>query len=326
MPFPSRRQAACLLTFAIAACTGAPVEPERAGAPAATVQERQCLARGWQREQVRSAALDRRVLWKAPPGGWPRGALVVMHGGGGSYTNFCVANVALIEPQVDFTDAALAAGFAVFLLDSTDRVTDDAGRLCGKVWDDEVRERANLDLPFIGDVLGALIPARRPAGSRGEIFLVGHSSGGYMSARAATHLPDRVSGFALVASGDPYGWYRDCTRRATDRPNVFGAGFDRETRRMIVEPFACRAVSYPNERPWDGASATARPPFRLFHHENDAINDVSCAEKIDAQLRVRGYPGAAPLRLTGGSRALAWHFWLKSYNAPLVDFFGSLAR
>ena len=326
MPFPSRRQAAWPLALAIAACTGAPVEPERAGAPTATFQERQCLARGWQRELVHSAGLDRRVLWKGPPGAWTRGALIVLHGGGGSYTNFCVANVALTEPQVRFTDAALAAGLAVFLLDSSDRVTDRAGRLCGKVWDDELRERANLDLPFIGDVLSALIPARRPAGSRGEIFLAGHSSGGYMSARAATHFPERVSAFALVASGDPYGWYRDCTRRATDRPNVFGAGFDSETRRVIVEPQACRAAAYPNEQPWDGRAAASRPPFRVFHHENDAINDVSCAEKIDAQLRAHGYPGAAPLRLTGGSRALAWHFWLDGYNAPLIEYFSSFTR
>ena len=51
------------------------------------------------------------------------------------------------------------------LLNSSDNINDRQGRLCGKVWDDEVRERANLDLPFIGDVLRTVIPPLRPASS-----------------------------------------------------------------------------------------------------------------------------------------------------------------
>ena len=46
-----------------------------------------------------------------------------MQGGGGQHAIFCVANVALIEPQVRFTAMALERGFAVFLPDSSERVT-----------------------------------------------------------------------------------------------------------------------------------------------------------------------------------------------------------
>ena len=319
-----------LAALTLLACVGAcSLVAQTSSEPAAsplTRQERQCVERGWQRETPRIGALERRVLWKAPPGAWPRGAIIVLHGGGGSAANFCVSNIALTAPQVRFTEAALAAGFAVFLLDSSDVVTDTDGRLCGKVWDDEVRSRANLDLPFIGHVLDKLIPAHRPAMGRHQIFVVGHSSGGYMTARVATSFPERISAFGLVASGDPYGWYRDCTARANDRRNVFGAGFDSETRRIVVEPGACRVSAYPNEKPWDGFASAARPPYRVFHHENDAIHDVSCTEKIDAQLRAHGYPGAAPMRLTGGGRALAWHFWLDAYNPAIVEYFSAFTR
>jgi poly(3-hydroxybutyrate) depolymerase len=271
---------------------------------------------------VPSAGLQRLVLWKAPAA-WTRGAIVVLHGGGGSHTNFCVASVALIAPQVRFTEMALAQGFAVFLLDSSDRVTDNEGRTCGKVWDDEVRARANLDLHFIEDVLRRVIPARRPAAGRSEVFVAGHSSGGYMAVRAASRLAELVTAFAPVAAGDPYGWFRDCTRRPGDRVNVAGAGFDNETRRQITEPGACEAASHPNEKSWDGAAAAPRPAFRQFHHMQDGINDRSCVAKVRTQLLARGHPEAAPFTLDGGPRSVDVHYWLDEYNAPLLEFFAS---
>lgn len=297
-----------------------------AAGPPSSVQESQCLAAGWQRLVIGAAGLQRAVLWKAPASGWTRGALVVLHGGGGQHANFCVANSSVIAAQVRFTDAALAQGFAVFLPDSSDRVTDTEGRLCGKVWDDEVRTRANLDLPLFEQLLGSTIPGLRPAGARGEVFLVGHSSGGYMTVRAATRLADRVTAFASVAGGDPYGWFRDCTPRASDRINVFGAGFDNETRRQIIEPGACASASQPNEKPWEGAALTARPPWRVLHHEQDGINDLSCVEKLRIQLRARGYPETASLRLGGGTRSADAHAWLDDYNQPLLDFFAAQLR
>lgn len=177
-------------------------EPAAPAGPLATVQERQCHDAGWQREVLSVAGLQRLVLWKAPPDGrWRQGAVIVMHGGGGSHTGFCVANVPLIEPQVRFTAQALAAGFAVFLLDSSDRVNYQAGRLCGKVWDDEVHVRASLDLPFIDQVLGSLIPMKRPPGGRPGIFATGLSSGAFMTVRAASRFGDRLTAIAPVSGG-----------------------------------------------------------------------------------------------------------------------------
>jgi poly(3-hydroxybutyrate) depolymerase len=319
------RSLALATTLLLAACGGggssaAPAEP------VATVQEEQCRAQGWQRLLVPAEGLQRLVLWKAPAGAWARGAIVVMHGGGGAHTNFCVANVARIAPQVRFTEAALAQGFAVFLLDSTDRVTDTEGRLCGKVWDDEVRNRPNLDLPFIEQVVLGEIPVRRPAGSATAVFLTGLSSGGFMTVRAATRLGPHITAFAPVASGDPYGWTRDCTRRAGDRPNVAGIALDSETLRPISEPGACSAAAYPNEKPWDGAVLALKPPFRALHHEQDGILDRSCVDKQRLQLRTRGYPESAPLTLQGGSRSAEVHDWQDDYNAPLLAWFASFVR
>lgn len=229
--------------------------------------------------------------------------------------------MALIEPQVRFAAQALEAGFAVFLPDSSDRVTDDAGRLCGKVWDDEPRTRPNVDLPFIGALLAERIAALRPAGSASAQFVVGHSSGGFMAVRAARRFGDRIAAFASVAGGDPYGWYRDCTPRPTDRPNVFGGGFDRETRRQIVEPGACDAEAYPQEQRWDDNPAVARPPFRVLHHEQDGILDRSCVDKQRSQLRAHGHLEHAPLTVQGGPRSADVHYWLDAYNAPLIDYF-----
>lgn len=303
--------------------TAASSSPGAAADP--TTQELQCQSAGWAREVVTSAGLQRLVLWKAPAA-WTRGALVIMHGGGGSHTNFCVANVSSIAAQVRFTEMALAQGFAVFLIDSSDQVSDNDGRICGKVWDDEVRARPNLDLPFVEELLLRVIPAKRPLGSRSEVFVTGHSSGGYMAVRVASRFPELVTAFAPVSSGDPYGWFRDCTRRPGDRVNVAGAGFDNETRRQIIEPGACEAIGYPNEKAWDGAPSATKPAFRQFHHAQDGINDRSCVAKVRAQLRARGYPEEVAFMLDGGSRSIDAHSWLDEYGAPLLAFFSSRLR
>ncbi len=316
-----------LLATALAACGGggggAGVASAAAAEPAVTAQEAQCEAAGWKREVLSAAGLQRLVLWKAPSGPWTRGAVVVMHGGGGSHTNFCVANVELIAAQVRFTELALAQGFAVFLLDSSDAITDNEGRLCGKVWDDEVRGRPNLDLPFIEDVLRRVIPAARPSGSRSERFVTGLSSGAFMTVRSASRLGELITAFAPVAGGDPYGWFRDCTRRAGDRANVAGVGLDSETRRQISEPDACRSAGYANEKPWEGTSTSRKPPFRVFHHLQDGILDRSCVDKLRAQLLAHGHAETPTLSLDGGSRSVDVHYWQDAYNAPLLDFFSA---
>jgi pimeloyl-ACP methyl ester carboxylesterase len=302
------------------------VSPAVVAVPAAapTAQELQCQAQGWRRAVVEAAALLRLVLWQAPAN-WRGEAILVMHGGGGTHTNFCAANVPLTEPQVRFTQAALARGFAVFLLDSHDQVKDSADRVCGKVWDDEVRTRPNLDLPFIDAVLRDVVQAQRGSLPRAQNFLVGHSSGGYMATRAASHFGARITAFAPVAAGDPYGWTRDCTRREGDRVNVSGVGLDNDSGLNISVQGACRGVngSYPKERTWDGAALSPKPAFRMFSHEQDGINDASCVQRVRSQLAQRGYPETPAFQLSGGARNVDVHYWLDAYNTPVLDFFAS---
>lgn len=293
------------------------------GFDGAMVQERQCQAKGWQRLVTPVAGLSRQVLWKAPAGPWAKGVILVMHGGGGQHFQWCVANARIVQPQVNFSEMAVAEGFAVLLLNSSDQITDTEGRLCGKVWDDEVRPRANVDLPFIGHLVRELLPTLRPQGSRPEVFVAGHSSGGYMTVRAATHFDDLVTAFAPVASGDPYGWHRVCEAGMNARVTVHGGGFDNETRKQITEPDACRAESYPSEKPWDSTRPASKPAFRIFRHEQDAINDRSCTEKVGRQLRTHGYRGEPDFVLKGGRRNLASHYWQDEYNRPILDFFTS---
>lgn len=285
-------------------------------------QEDQCARAGWRPAEVEAAGLRRRLLWRGPGGPWTQGALLVLHGGGGHHFQYCVANAAIVEPQVRFAEAAVAAGFGVLLLESSDRVTDREGRACGKVWDDEVRDRPNLDLPFLAAVIGTVVPGLRPAGSRRAVFLAGHSSGGYMTVRTATHFGDRIAAFAPVASGDPYGWHRVCVAGMTRRTTVHGAGFDNETLKRIDEPDACAAPAYPNGKPWDDAGSARKPAFRAFRHRQDAINDVSCSRKVEAQLRTRGYPAAPSFELDDNDRrSFANHLWLDAYTRPLLEFF-----
>jgi len=316
--------AALLMALLVSAC-GQHTSARQAG-PAtaeASPQERQCMARGWQRVALPVGGLPRELLWKAPSGPWTKGTILVMHGGGGQHFQWCVANAPVVAPQVRFSELALAEGFAVVLLNSSDRVTDHQGRVCGKVWDDEVRSRPNLDLPFIGAVVQELLPRLRPANSRSEVFVTGLSSGGYMSARAATHFDQLVTAFAPVSSGDPYGWHRVCEAGTTARTTVHGGGFDNETGKQITEREACRARAYPNEKPWDSARPGGKPAFRIFRHEEDGINDRSCGEKISQLLRERGYRGAPDFVLQGGQRSLANHLWLDTYSRPILDFFAA---
>jgi poly(3-hydroxybutyrate) depolymerase len=311
---------------AVCALIGLTLGEASAAAAELAFQERECIARGWKHVEMTVAGLERRLLWKAKDGPWTRGALLVLHGGGGRHFGFCFTRLPLIEPQVRFAELAVADGFATFLLDSTDRFTDADGRPCGKAWDDQVQQRPNLDLPFIAEVIGKLVPALRPAGSRSEVFMTGLSSGGYMTVRAATRFDDRIRAFAPVSSGDPYGWHRTCDPRLSARRIVRGVGLDNETEKPISERGACRADAYPNEKPWESARPARKPPFRLFHHENDAIHDFSCGEKVRRQLLAHGYPEAPPYIVRGGMRRLVHHFWLDEYSRPLLDFFASQLR
>lgn len=314
-----------LLILILAACIlPGHAQPSYADTP---FQENQCARQGWQSVVLDVGGLERRILWKSPDGPWTKGAVLVLHGGGGHHFQFCVANALVVKPQVQFTELALKNGFAVFLLESSDRVTDNEGRLCGKVWDDEVRSRPNLDLPFIETVIRTIIPNAKPSGSRNEIFVTGLSSGGYMTVRASTRFGNLITAFAPISSGDPYGWHRVCEKDTTRHSTVHGAGFDNATGKQIIEPTACRSANYPNEKPWDGTDLSRKPVFRIFHHKYDGINDLSCSEKVATLLRQHGYPEVPAYQVVSNERrSLENHLWLDDYNRPLLEFFASQLR
>ncbi|WP_405182823.1 hypothetical protein OG225_18370 [Nocardia sp. NBC_01377] len=327
MKYPKSRLAIALLLSAVAAgsvlVAGVVAQDRGSDQGATTSQERRCVDHRWRSVVVDVSSKPREVLWKAPARSWPKGVIIVMHGGGGEHVQWCGSNFGSAAAQVRFSELAVEEGFAVFLLNSSSEVSDSQGRVCGKVWDDEVRDRPNLDLPFIEQVVQQIIPPLRPAGSEGAIFLTGLSSGGYMTVRAATHFNALVTAFAPVSSGDPYGWHRICEPGLTPRRKVEGAGYDNETGKQITERNSCLSQSYPNETVWDDGQKPSKPTFRLFHHEMDGINDVSCAEKVARQLRAHGYPGEPDFLLRGARRSLANHLWQDEYNRPVLDFFAS---
>ena len=102
---------------------------ESAPAPVA-----ECKERLWQTVSMDIQGEQRDLLWRAPAeGAWTRGAIVVMHGGGGASSDWCVEG-ALTHDMLALTEAAIEAGFAVFSLNSSG-FTDDTGQDCGKRFD-----------------------------------------------------------------------------------------------------------------------------------------------------------------------------------------------
>lgn len=286
--------------------------------------EIQCSNAGWHKITTTIDGRERQLMYKGPVGVW-KGSIVVMHGGGGDYTQWCYTSAPAIKPQVDFSDLAVSRGFGVFLLDSTnDVVTDANGRLCGKRFDATVVDgrTTNVDLPYIERVIKEIIPSKRPSGSSPSIFMTGESTGGYMTTRASTHFDNLITAFAPAASGDPYGTYFDCNPALSPRDSAKGAGFDRETNLEIIMPNSCVSASYQNEKPWETMSPSKKPAFKTFHSADDGVADLSCREKVATQLSAHGYPddGAFVIPSTG-TRSVWAHFWQRAYNEPVVDFF-----
>lgn len=286
-----------------------------------------CTSRGWERIDLTVNGRERMVLAKHPRAAWALGAVLVLHGGGGSGAHFCMGGGRLIEAQSRFTDLASARGFAVFLLEATtDVVTDAAGRPCGKRFDFSVFPRANVDLPYVRAVIDDLVAKRRPFGSNPAVFMTGLSTGGYMTIRAAAEYADRIRAFAPVAAGDPFGSDPICDTALSPRTAAKGIVVDRETRRNITAIDACTGADDPNESAWP-ASAAPRPVFKQFHHAGDGIVDRSCFEKARRQLIRHGFRDAGAFLLAGrGERTLLNHLWQDEYNAPILDFFAAEAR
>lgn len=290
-----------------------------------TSAEAACVDGGWAHASLTIGGLERSLLWRGPPAQWTQGAIIVLHGGGGRASDFCSGGP-LVQPQIAFASQAIARGFAVFVLDSTDGlVTDAQGRPCGKRFDFSVLLRANLDLPFIDHVGQQFIPSVRPAGSAQQRFLTGLSTGGYMTIRAATALDAWVTAFAPVSAGDPYGTDTICDPALSPRDSAVGILVDRETRLEITEDGACASdAGMPNESTWDTTHPAQRPGFRQFHHASDGIVDLSCMQKANAQLLAHGYPGAAPALVPpAAAKSPLLHLWLNVYNQPLLDAFDS---
>ena len=278
---------------------------------------------GWQQIEFEASGQKRRLLYKGPQGAWENGAILVLHGGGGRPEDFCDDSSQLLAPQVRFTDLAIEQKFAVFVLDSTDIVTDNEGKTCGKVWDDEVRERKNMDLPYLNQILQEVTPGKRPAGSNVAMFMLGHSSGGYMTVRAASHMGHLLNAFSVISSGDPYGWARKCDRKYGDkRETVNGAGFDNETGREIIQANSCLSQTNTNEKQWDQYEGR-KPKFRIFHNQFDGINDISCGNKIEKNLQKNGFTGEPTYHAQkqDGRRRLIYHFWANEYNTEILGFF-----
>lgn len=317
------RTAVCAVSLVTltSACSGGDGDDP---ASSLTQSEQACVDQGWHRALVRVGTTDRKVMWKAPAGQWASGAVLIFHGGGGKADDFCTGGT-LVQPQVAFSNLALQNGFAVFALDATDNaVTDELNRPCGKRFDFAVTPRQNLDLPYVQQVLGSLVPANRPAGSNTKVFFTGLSTGGYMSTRAATHFDGLVTAFAPVSAGDPYGTDPICDPALSPRQSAVGILVDRETRQEIVRDNACVAADYPNESPWVSQNPAVKPAFKQFHHRQDGIVDYSCAQKANLTIRAAGYTDAGAYVLdTGGAKDVFNHLWLHSYNQPLIDFFRS---
>jgi pimeloyl-ACP methyl ester carboxylesterase len=287
--------------------------------------EEECFERGWEKISPQAGGHTRDILWQGPDNVWSKGAIILFHGGGGSYTNWCTSG--LSHYMMKFAESAIKQGFAVFALDSTKgTLTDEWGQDCGKRFDSLVSEDPNIDLPFIEQVLDSTIPVHRPEGSTANVFITGISNGGFMTIQAATHFDDKITAFAPVAAGDPYGTYMFCDNGIIDRVSAPGKFLDNETNLIIGVENACVAGEYLNESEWQTAEPEQKPAFMQFHHLNDGLVNITCMEKANELLVEHGYKDYGAFVLENQDQSpLASHFWQWQYNQPILDFFRSVA-
>lgn len=291
-----------------------------------------CIDNGWEKLYVDVDGIERELLWKAPEI-WENGAIIALHGGEGVDSNFCFAvpkehNPLLSDilrgiPVAEFGELAVEEGFAVFSLNSGyNRGIDDNGLPLGKRWDSLSQEHENIDLRFIEKVIDEIIPSKRPINSTNDIFITGISNGGFMTTFAATQFNDKITAFAPVASGDPYGTNFDMSiKHWIERKCGWGEFLDNETQMVIRDVDACVSASYVNEKEWPEVKDEIH--FKQFFHEGDAAVHISCMEKTRKYLVEQGYKDAEAFVLEDkdNRRSLEDHFWQYEYNQPLLDFF-----
>jgi poly(3-hydroxybutyrate) depolymerase len=290
--------------------------------------EGECIQKGWQQFSVQVDNATRKIIWKGPGQEWRKGAIIALHGGGGTYSNFC-ANIRIGKPMVDFSAMAISEGFAIFSLESDEGLlTDKRGDSCGKRWLSMAENnKKNPDLAFIKKVITDVIPQMRPAQSSKSIFMTGISNGGFMTVLAASHFSDKITAFAPVSAGDPYGIYVDCGKGSAFRSTP-GLLIDRDTHKPINEKDACKSEKYINEKKWIAAKSPDRPPFKLFYHMGDSVDDTSCKIKLQRQLVSNGFQDDGSFIL-GDKSSTRWplnHFWKHEYNKPVIDFFKKYAK
>jgi hypothetical protein len=139
-------------------------------------------------------------------------------------------------------------------------------------------------------------------------------SGAFMTVRQPVdwRSPDA---FAPVSGGDPMAG-RATARRWPATAAMPGVARDLETGRTISEP-APAAVPTWLTKGLGHQPGGAKSAFRQFHHEGDAILDVSCVEKVATQLTAR-------VSADAGSDAARRHrlaLLADEYNTPLLAFF-----
>jgi dienelactone hydrolase len=288
-----------------------------------------CESLGWTKLVVDTSVgkntIKRKVLHKGPSTPWV-GTILVFHGGGGNYTNWCTTN-SKQSPWGGFTETALARGYGVILMDSTDITTDSKSNLCGKIWDDNILNRHNHDLPYIEKAIKEVAPSLRPSGSSNRIYLTGFSSGGFMTTRAATHFNHLVTKFAPAGSASPYGWHRDCSQLST-RPTVAGEGKDNDSNQAITTVGGCGSYvfdinkDYPGELTWDDGGASTKPKFLKLEHYYDGINDYSCHNRVLNRLLNNNYVGTQfVMEPAGETRRIKFHDWFPEFTTAILDFF-----
>jgi len=287
--------------------------------------EEKCVEKGWQKKFVNINGVERKILWKGPKNKWQNGVIITLHGGGGTYSNYC-SNLPIGKPMVDFGDLALKEGFAVFSLDSgRDLMLDENKVPCGKRWDCLAQDqRSNRDLDFIEKVITEIIPELRPDNSSEDIFMTGISNGGFMTILASTHFNDKVRAFAPVSAGDPYGIYIDCSDKSTGRKNAPGRWYDKDTNIEMGKTDSC---VYSYEKQFAELMTKNKLPFKQFHHEGDSAVDISCMRRVQNLLVQNGYKDKGSYIIKNVGQKRLWkHFWLSRYNYPLIEFFKNYAK
>ncbi len=287
--------------------------------------EQECIKNGWKKMYVNVAGDKRKVLFKLPESKI-KGAIILLHGGGGSYSNYC-ANLWYGKPMVKFSSLALKEGFAIFSPDSGwNSFSDKNGNLCGKRWASlDQGDHSQKDLDFIKTIITKIIPSKLPASASRNAFMSGISNGGYMTILSLTRLSKHIKAIAPVSAGNPYSTRMDCKRRERDRLIAPGRYFH-NSGHMISENNACSS-NHIKLLPKATKSKTQDVPFKQFHHKDDSLVDLSCMKEAQRFLIKNGFKDDAPhIASHFGGKRLWKHFWLKQYNAPIISFFKAQLR